>query len=316
MPLSIDQYAAYLDTRDLPWPVAPDPDPPKAKPYLPKLSGIRAVVWTVYGTLLRLTDGELKFEHENSFIMEVSLEKTIHEFKMWNSMSRKPGQPSAYMKEIYLKILSELKLAPSMGEKYPEILCERIWENIIKKLLQKEYKFDAGMYGSLNEYAKKIAYFFHASMQGTACYPGAAGALRDLADAGVINGLLGDGQCFTCTQLARGLQQQEDGASLENWVPPRYRFLSWECGARKPSETILRLVLQEFAKQGIESWEILHVGSNLARDIVPAKKAGLRTALFAGDKQSLVATSDQLKDAANRPDVMLTELSQLPGVLV
>jgi FMN phosphatase YigB (HAD superfamily) len=56
------------------------------------------------------------------------------------------------------------------------------------------------------------------------------------------------------------------------------------------------------------------VGSNLARDIAPAKKAGFRTALFAGDKHSLGATPEQLKDPVYRPDVMLTELTQVMEV--
>ena len=52
MALSLEQYASYLDTRDLPWPAAPEVDPPKAKPHLKRLHGIRAVLWNVYGTLL------------------------------------------------------------------------------------------------------------------------------------------------------------------------------------------------------------------------------------------------------------------------
>src|SRR5580700_8250167 len=190
MPWTLDQYATHLDTRDLPWPVAPEVDPPKARPHLKPLPGIRAVLWNIYGTLLRISEGELKFEVANDYIMEVALEKTIHEFKMWNSMSRKPGQPSAYMREIYLKVLSDIRLAPSSSEKFPEILAERIWENIIKKLFQKEYKFDAGFYGSLNEYSRKVAYFFHASLQGTACYDGAAQTLKQLHEAGVQQGVI------------------------------------------------------------------------------------------------------------------------------
>src|SRR5262249_48098403 len=149
MPLSLEQYAAYLDTRGLSWPAPPEPNPPKARPHLVPLSGIRAVLWTVYGTLLRVTGGELKFEADDAYFTEVALEKTIHEFKMWNSMSRKPGQPSAYMYEVYLKVLNEMRLAPTVGEKYPEVLAERVWESIIKKLFQKDYAFDAGFYGSL-----------------------------------------------------------------------------------------------------------------------------------------------------------------------
>ena len=315
MPLTLEQYAAFLDTRDLPWPVAPDPDPPKAKPHLKTLPGLRAVLWNVYGTLLVISEGELKFEVANDYIVEVALEKTIHEFKMWNSMSRKPGQPSAYMREIYLKGLNELRMAPSPGEKHPEILTERVWENIIKKLFQKEYTFDAVKYGGLNDFSKKVAYFFHASLQGTACYPAAAEALRAVADAGLTQGLLADAQCFTTVQLQRGLYRQDVEANLEELIPPARRWMSHERKARKPSENLFRSALRTLAEEGIEPGAVLHVGSSLTRDIAPAKKLGLRTGLFAGDRTSLAATAEQLKDPLFRPDVMLTELSQVAQVI-
>src|SRR5207302_9058043 len=140
--------------------------------------------------------------------------KTVQEFKMWGSMTRKPGQPSEYMRHLYTTALSEQRLAPSPGEKHPEIASERIWENILKKLLKKDYKFDAGFYGSLNEFSRKVAYFFHASLQGTACYAGTAKALHGLHAAGVQQGLLADAQCFTIVQLQRGLAAQDKSARL------------------------------------------------------------------------------------------------------
>ena len=39
------------------------------------------------------------------------------------------------------------------------------------------------------------------------------------------------------------------------------------------------------------------------------------TALFAGDKTSLQATPEQLKEASSRPDVLLTELEQITEVV-
>src|SRR5947209_12104538 len=177
MPLSLDEYATQLDSRGLPWPAPPAPVPPKVRPHTPTLEGVRGVLWTVYGTLLAIPEGELKFEVENDFMMNVALDKTIHEFKMWGSMSRKPGQPSEYMREIYKKALDEQRLAPA-PDKYPELLSEKVWEGIIKKLFQKDYQFDSGFYGALNEYAKKVAYFFHASLQGTGPYPNATAATK------------------------------------------------------------------------------------------------------------------------------------------
>ncbi len=102
MALTLEQYATYLDTRhDLPWPAAPEVDRPRAKPHLVRLPEVRAVLWNVYGTLLAIPTGDLVFEHPTPFIMNNALDKTIQEFKMWASMSRKPGQPSEYLGQIY-----------------------------------------------------------------------------------------------------------------------------------------------------------------------------------------------------------------------
>lgn len=314
MPLTLDQYATYLDTRGLPWPIAPKADPPKVKAHLPPMEGVRAVLWNVYGTLLAIPEGDLKFEVSNDLLMNVALDKTIHEFKMWGSMSRKPGQPADYMREIYRKAVEEQRLAPS-PERHPEILSEKIWEGIIKKLFQKEYQFDTGFFGTLNDYAKKVAYFFHASLQGTGCYDNAASAVTALSENGIRQGLLADGQCFTIVQLSRALTRQTELAKVDELFPRADRVLSHQHRARKPSDTLFESVVEAFVEHGIEPGEILHVGSSLPRDIGPAKKWGMRTALFAGDRTSLVATAEQLKDPQYRPDALVTDLGQVVHLL-
>jgi FMN phosphatase YigB (HAD superfamily) len=314
MPLTLDQYASYLDTRQLPWPAPPEVERPKAKPHLARLPNLRAVTWNVYGTLLAIGGGELLFQHPNDFVMNVALDKTVQEFKMWASMSRKPGQPADYMKLIYEQVLDEQRMVPPGGtERHPEVASDRLWEAIIKKLFQKDYTFDASFYGSLNEYSRKVAYFFHASLQGTDCYPGAAAALRHVAESGRAQGLLADGQCFTAVQLQRGLARQE-AVSLDELVPAELRALSYEVRGRKPSERLFRLSLQQLAQRGITPDQVLHVGSRLAQDVVPARRVGMKTALFAGDRASLGATPEQLKEPASRPDVLLTELDQIGEV--
>ena len=269
------------------------------------------MTWSIYGTLTAISTGDLLFEHPQKFIMDLALEKTVQEFKMWGSMSRKPGQPSEYMGQLYNKALTELRMVPSRGEKFPEILAERIWENILKKLLQKDYKFDASFFGSLNEYVRKIAFFFHASLQGTACYDGAAVTLTQLHDRGIALGLVADAQCFTLVQLQRGLTVQDDDARVDELFKPDLRALSFEVGAKKPSERLFEKALAALESRGIAPSETLHIGSRIAQDVVPAKKLGMRTALFAGDKTSLSATPEQCKDPASRPDVLVTELAQL-----
>ncbi len=315
MPLTLEQYATYLDTReDLNWPAPPPVQKIKARPHLSPKPDVRAVAWDLYGTLLHIFGGTLLFQHPQKFVMDIALDKTVGEFKMWGSMVRKPGQPSEYMGQMYEKILTDLRLAPSPGEKYPEILSEKIWEGIIKKLLQKDYKFDPGFFGSLNEYSRKIAYFFHASLQGTACSEGAGEALEQLSARGVKQGLIADAQCFSLIQLQRGLAAARTAVPLNQLLDPALRALSYEQGARKPSERLFKHFLTGLSSRGLQPHQALHVSTRL-QDLAQAKKLGMRTALYVGDKDAVQAAPEKLKDPATKPDVLLTELPQILDVV-
>jgi FMN phosphatase YigB (HAD superfamily) len=315
MALTLEQYAAYLDTRDLPWPAPPTVEPARAKPHLKRLPDVRAVMWNVYGTLLAIPGGELLFTHPTKFVMDVALDKTVQEFKMWASMSRKPGQPADYLAQMYTKVLDEQRTIPGGGERYPEVLSERVWEAIIKKLLQKDYRFDAGFFGALNELSQKVAYFFHASLQGTACYEGAAAALRAVKAAGLAQGLLCDGQCFTRVQLQRGVTRQDENDKLDDLLSADLCLLSCDVRGKKPSDRLFKHALTALNERGIAPSQVLHVGSRMQQDIIPARRLGMRTALFAGDRDAVQATPEQVKDPNTRPDVMLTELGQIGEVI-
>ncbi len=317
MAMSLEQYAKWLDGRgDLLWPAAPPVEPPKAKPHLKRLDNIAAVTFNVYGTLVSPHGGELYFVHPQKFIMETALEKTIQEFKMWQSMSRKPGKPSEYMGKMYEQILDEVRLARgSGGERYPEVRSDDVWERIVKRLLKNEYQFDVGFYGSLNQLCEKISYFFHSSLQGIVGQPGAAQALAALKRHGVMLGLIADAQCFTCLQLLRAFSKQGTLDRLTDLVDAELMALSFEVGSRRPSERLFRAVLGKLVARGIEPRQVLHVGSSVPNDIGPARRLGFRTALFAGDKTSVSATNDQLNDPATRPDVLITELEQLEEIV-
>jgi len=216
---------------------------------------------------------------------------------------------------MYNRILSEQRMAPSPGEKFPEMSADKIWEGIIKKLLLKDYQFDAEFFGSLNQYSRKVAYFFHASLQGTACYPAAAAALTLVREKGLRQGLLADAQSFTLVQLQRGLSKENSMINLDDLFDPDLRVLSSDYGARKPSERLYWHFLEKLKNEGITPKQVLHIGTRMDLDVIPARKLGMRTGLFAGDKGSLVATPEQLKDRALRPDVLLTELSQIGKII-
>ena len=132
---------------------------------------------------------------------------------------------------------------------------------------------------------------------------------------GLIQGILANSQCFTLVQLERGLIKQDPGALASKLLDANFIACSHDLRCRLPSERIFRHILAAASSKGIQAGEVLHIGSRIALDVAPARRLGMRTGLFAGDKTSLEATAEQLKDAHNRPDVLLTELTQIADVI-
>jgi FMN phosphatase YigB (HAD superfamily) len=316
MSKSLLEYAAWLDDQKLLWPAAPKVTPAKAAPALKPLAGIKAVTWGVYGTLISIADGRLAHQHPQQIRMQVALEKTIEQFNMWNSMSRKPGAPWEYMLTQYNNLVEERRLSgsPKPGE-LSEINSADVWRKIVERLGKKEYQYNEEFFGDVPELGEKIAYFFHSMLQGVSAAPQALDALRAVTKAGLKQGLIGDGQCFTFVQLLRSLQKQGPVASLTELVTPGCMVFSFQTSTRQPSKLLLETALKQFEAEDVSPGEILHVASHHRDELAVAKSFGLRTALYAGDKASLQCDSADLQDPALRPDRLLTELGQIRQIL-
>jgi FMN phosphatase YigB (HAD superfamily) len=316
MAKSLQEYAAWLDDRNLLWPAAPPPVLPKATPYLKRMRGIRAVTWDVYGTLLSVPEGRLLSLPPDPLRMEVALDKTIHEFNMWNSMSRKPGAPWEYMFQQYKRLVEagHLVASPRPGEA-PEIDSAHIWKVLIERLGKKEFTWDEAFFGDIDEFSEKVAWFFHAALQGAAAAPNALSALKHVRRAGLKQGLVADGQCFTLVQLARALRAQGTVPSLAKLFSTGCVCLSFQYGVRQPAATLFEACLARLARRGITPDEVLHIAPRLTENLRPARRLGMRTALYAGDAASLEATSAEIKDSELRPDRILTDLRQIRQIV-
>ncbi|MGH7200314.1 MAG: HAD family hydrolase, partial [Planctomycetaceae bacterium] len=287
-----------------------------ATPFVRPLEGIRAVTWSVYGTLLHIADGRLVLDHPQRVRMQIALEKTIQEFNVWQSMTRKPGEPWAQLYEQYQRDLAELRMqpAPQKGD-VREVNAAEIWRRIIDRLRQKDYEYDAAFYGDADALSEKVAYFFHAGLQGVEAAPHALDALAFVSESGRTQGLLADAQPFTLVQLLRVLRGQGTLPPLGEVFTPNCLTLSFEHAACKPSRTLYRACLERLASMGIGAEEVLHVGSRLRGDLAAAKSVGMRTALYAGDSDSLEATREDVRDPQLRPDRLITDLAQIREVL-
>ena len=130
-----------------------------------------------------------------------------------------------HLKEAYNKTLETMRMTSGGGEKFPEVPVEKVWEDIVKKL--RDYSFDVGTYGSLNEYAKKMAYFFHASIQGSGAYPGAADTVKLVAERGVLHSHVEPRGSFHATFVV-------DEHFARNVAPEREAIARMNVGASGP----------------------------------------------------------------------------------
>jgi hypothetical protein len=186
---------------------------------------------------------------------------------------------------------------------------------LIERLGKKDFSWDEGFYGNVEELSEKVAWFFHAAQQGAGAAANALVALEHVRKADLEQGLVGDGQCFTLVQLARDLPLQGDFSELARLFTKGCICLSFQYGVRQPAATLFEACLGRLGKLGIAPGEVLHVAPRLKDELAPAKKLGIRTALYAGDAASLDATPAEVNDPALRPDRILTDLRQIRQII-
>lgn len=316
MSLSIAEYADLLERRKLIWPRVPAPKPVKAKPSIAPLRGIKAVLWDVYGTLMRTPDSGFTFFPDQEVRLQVALDKTIHEFNMWNSMYRKPGPPWESMIHQFKDYAERLAMAaPKRAGDLTDTNLVVIWAQIIDRLFDKEYKYEESTYGDVPAFAEKVAYFFQCCVQATEARDGAAAAVTDLNANGIRQGILADGQSFTMVQLVNGLVGQGLSVPVPEVFRPNLTIYSHQLAVKKPSKSLYLYAVHQLHEIGIQPDEILHVSSRLETDLVPAKNVGMKTALLAAEKTGLEAPANLIKDPQSRPDRLLTDIKQITSVV-
>ena len=316
MPQSLTEYAEWLDGQDYTWPVPPPVEPVKATPSVKPLDGIAAVTWSVYGTLLRISDGCLHLDHPQQLRMQVAMEKTIKAFNMWQSMSRKSGAPWEYLYDQYRDCLRMKQMtATSRSGDFPQVNAAELWQTLVERLEQNEYEIDEAFYGDGEQFAEKVAFFFHQALQGIEASAGAVETLTAIAGSSCRQTLLADAQPFTLVQMLRALGRDATLPPLGELLDAGAMTLSCQVGLRKPSRPLYRSCLDRLAENGIEPGEVLHVGSRLQNDLAIAKQLGMKTALYAGDSSSFEASQEDIQDPDLRPDRLLTELTQVLTVL-
>ncbi|RLS53570.1 MAG: HAD family hydrolase [Planctomycetota bacterium] len=317
MAKSLAEYLDSLDSRsDLIFPKPPRRQPIKATPTCKALPEIQVVIWSLYGTLLSIDSGRLQHDHPQEFRMQIALQKTIDEFKMWNSMSRKPGQPWEYMLQQYRGVLEEMRMAGTRRKgDVPELDSTAIWGKLIDRLMRNEFEWDRGTLGDEESLAVKVAYFFHAMLQGTTAFDGTAETLARIGQAGLRQGLLDDMQQFSLAQLLQELRRQGAEGHLTTLFSPELSGMSYQLGIRKPSPTLFETVAARCGEAGFAPQQVFYLTNRLTDDLSEARQVGFRTGLMVVDASCTRIDANDLKNPNFRPDRLLTDVRQVCDIV-
>ena len=281
-------------------PIETEPAPIKTK--LKKIPNIRAVIFDVYGTLLSSRVGsnslsEPSVEFDNAIIE--SLEDS--DFDVFDhDMS---------LSELYIDcVRAHYDIRKAEGITYPEINISDVWQDFLNEL------FANGVIdGDLTERSIQRAIVRH-ECKVNPVWPAknSLAFIRKLQDADICAGTISNAQFYTPITLEALYQNTLETLGFKHQIC----IWSYIHKHRKPSALLFKLCEEGLKVLGIDLSEALYVGNDMLNDILPAHKAGFKTALFVGDVHSARMHEESEDCKKVSPNIIFNSFDQLTKCLL
>lgn len=273
----------------------------EAKPKLSPLSGIKAVLYDVYGTIL--ISGTEPMERKKGQSQVQAFSQTLNCF----GISYQDEVPEAGIKKLH-QIISEVhEQKKSAGIDYPEVDIVEVYRTLFVWLKEQTLISDFE-----EEHIPDIVTDFVTRYDKPWLMPGLKETLSHHEQSNLITGIISNSQFYTPLTL-----EALSGTSLEKLgFNPDLLFWSFAEDIAKPSVQFYKVAAEKLEDQySIKPEEVLFVGNDMLNDVYPAQAVGIKTALFAGDRRSLRLRKDDDRCQDIEPDVIVTNLGQIREVL-
>lgn len=263
--------------------------PVDVDPKLRELHGVRAVVFDIYGTLLISEAGG----------PDLSVAPTALHSMEEISRRMKSGDGEALLDAYREGISSRQEIRRAEGIDHPEVDIREVWKELAQRFSAKE------------EEVESLAIGFECGVNPVWPMPHAGRVLEELKRNGVKLGIISNAQFYTPI-----IMEAFFGTSLEDCgFDEGWSVFSFELLEGKPSTVLFENLREHAAADGFSAEEILYVGNDFDKDVVPAAKVGFRTCLFAGDARSLRLGGREWEVAVEIADVVVTDLEQIPRLI-
>ena len=290
------ESSGYFDIiRELAKPLAPMPT--GVAPRIQKLPGIRAVLFDIYGTMLISGCGEVGTVSTNRRDVAVA-----DAFRAVSAPLL--GSPERVVELLDSSIRSHQRVIRDNGEQYPEIDIVEIWTDVIDSLTQSGH-VDSAKIEAVDPAHLAIEYEMRANPVWP--MPGLENCLQRLRQSERLLGIISNAQFFTELLFPPLLDKSLGELGFDS----KLTLYSFQHGAAKPSRRLFEIASRLLTDEGVAPTETLYIGNDMLNDVAAAANIGFRTALFAGDARSLRLRKDDPRVSGIKPDVTLTELSQL-----
>jgi putative hydrolase of the HAD superfamily len=270
-------------------------------PHLPKLPGIRCVGLDVYGTLFVSAAGEITAGSDRSGAAPSSREELRSEaFRMVaESLGIEPEGAPEIARAFAASVATRHAEGHRNGIAQPEVDVLAVWREVLA----------GARAGPPSVSIPEIATRFELMVNPVWPMPGATEVLARLRERGFAVAIVSNAQFYTplVWEALLGAAPEAMGITPRIW--------SWERGVAKPSAEIFAALTTDLAGRGISPGETLYLGNDMLNDVAAAKREGLKTALFAGDRRSLRMREHHPSVTGVHPDAVLTDLTQLMEVL-
>lgn len=265
---------------------------------------IKCIIFDVYGTLLISEAGDI----DHNPLEAASMMKAFEYCGIDLHTEDKEKAAKELLHDYLDNIVSELDRLSQLGIDHPEIEIRDVWNKIIAKAHDNNVVLD-----EIDAKTRdRLAIVFELLNNPVAPTAKMNFVLKALQENNYPLGIVSNAQFYTPIIMSYFMNRTLRGGSDLTFFESDLVFLSYKYHRGKPSiflfKELLTIIKESYHLKGKN---VLYIGNDMYKDVYPARKVGLKTALFAGDKRSLRLRSDKRALEGIYPDFIIKDLGDI-----
>jgi putative hydrolase of the HAD superfamily len=281
------------------------PIPTETQEDLRHVSGIKAVIFDIYGTLMISGSGDIG----STELKGQSALEAFEACELAVSPSLNPNDAGKLIISIYEDVIHQHHdKGRELGHPNPEVDIIDVWKEVIVEMESNDLLCET----ATDIDFQQLALCFEIKNNPVFPMPNMIKTLQWLCDHNYQLGIISNAQFFT--PLLLDYFSVEDNGCLKLFHPD-LQIYSHRLRRAKPDIFLYECMARQLKIQQLSPPQCLYVGNDMLNDIMPAKRAGFKTVLFAGDTRSLQLRTQHPKVQGVQPDRIINDLSQLSPIL-